>query len=260
MPTADVRGLPVHYEEDGDGPPVLFCHGFLMDRTMFDPQVESLAPGYRCIRMDERGFGGTPVDGPFDYWDLADDAAGLLDRLDVDEAVWVGMSQGGFLALRAALAHSDRVRGLVLIDTDAAVDDPATREGYREMFRTWFEHGPVDPLVEEVAGLILGGDEQLRRTWIERWREIPPERLRRPAECLLERDDVSGRLDEIDAPALVIHGTEDRAIPMDRAEALERGLPNSEGLLRVEGAAHAPNLTHPEVVNPRLRSFLEAHA
>ncbi|MFW6192685.1 MAG: alpha/beta fold hydrolase [Gemmatimonadota bacterium] len=260
MPTAEVDGLPIRYEDDGDGPPVLFCHGFLMDRTMFDPQVETLTPGYRCLRLDERGFGGTPVDGPFDYWDLADDAVGVLDHADVDDAVWVGMSQGGFLALRAALAHPERVRGLVLVDTDAATDDEETREGYRQMFRTWFEHGPVDPLVEEVAGLILGGDEELRREWIARWREIPPERLRLPAECLLGRDDLSGRLAEITAPALVVHGTEDRAIPMERAEALDRGLPNSVGLLRVEGAAHAPNLTHPEVVNPRLRAFLEAHA
>lgn len=259
MPALEVDGRPIHFEDDGDGPPVLFCHGFLMDRTMFDPQVDELTPEYRCVRMDERGFGRTPVDGPFDYWDLADDAAGLLEGLGVESAVWVGMSQGGFLCLRGALAHPGRVDGLVLIDTDAAVDDPETREGYRQMFDTWFRHGPVDALVEEVAGLILGGDETLRQEWIDRWREIPPERLRHPAACLLERDDVSDRLDEIDVPALVVHGEEDRAIPMERAEALERGLPKSEGLVRVEGAAHAPNLTHPEVVNPRLREFLDAH-
>lgn len=261
MPTADVDGVPIRYEDSGgDGPAVLFCHGFLMDRTMFEPQVEALAPDFRCLRFDARGFGGTPADGSFDYWDLADDAVGLLDHLAVGSAVLVGMSQGGFLALRAALRHPDRVHGLVLIDTDAAVDDPGTKEGYREMFRTWFEHGPVDELVETVADLILGEDPQLRRTWIEKWREIPPERLRHPSACLLGRGDVSDRLDEITCPALVIHGEEDVSIPMARAEALDAGLPNCAGIVRVPGAAHAPNLSHPEVVNPPLRSFLEEHA
>ena len=261
MPTADVDGVPIRYEDSGgDGPAVLFCHGFLMDRTMFDPQVEALAPDFRCVRFDARGFGGTPVDGSFSYWDLADDAVGLLDELGIGSAVLVGMSQGGFLALRAALRHPDRVHGLVLIDTDAAVDDAETKEGYRQMFETWFEHGPVDELVETVADQILGPDPELRRTWIGKWREIPPERLRHPSACLLGRDDVGDRLGEITCPALVVHGEEDVSIPMARAEALDAGLPNSAGIVRVPGAAHAPNLTHPGIVNPPLRSFLEEHA
>ena len=261
MPIAHVNGLPLLYEDSGGpGPAVLFCHGFLMDRTMFEPQVEALADEYRCVRFDERGFGGTPAPGPFTYWDLADDAVELLDWLDLESAVFCGMSQGGFLSLRAALRHPDRVAGLVLIDTQAGVDDEETLEEYRQMFRVWFEHGPVDDLVEEVARLIIGDDEELAREWIDRWKDVPPERLEHPAECLLGRDDVTDRLEEITCPAIGFHGTEDESIPMERAEELHAGLPNSEGVVRVEGAAHAPNLTHPGVVNPRLRAFLEEHA
>ncbi len=261
MPIAHVDGLPMLYEDTGgDAPAVLFCHGFLMDRTMFEPQVAELADDFRCIRYDERGFGGTPAPGPFDYWDLADDAVALLDWLDVESAVFCGMSQGGFLSLRAALRHPERVHGLVLIDTQAGVDDEETREGYRQMFRVWFEHGPVDELVDEVARLIIGDDETLREEWIARWKDIPAERLRHPAECLLERDDVTDRLDEIGCPALVVHGEEDEAISMERAQQLDGGLPGSAGIVPVPGAAHAPNLTHPEVVNPPLRAFLEEHA
>lgn len=261
MPTVQIDGQPVHYEDSGeDAPAVLFCHGFLMDRRMFEPQVRELTPDFRCVRMDERGFGRTPVEGPFDYWDLAEDAVGLLGRLGIGSAVLCGHSQGGFLALRAALRHPDRVHGLVLVDTDAGVDDPETREGYRQMFEAWFEHGPADELVDEVAGLILGDDRQLQQRWIETWKEIPPERLRHPVACLLGRDDVSDRLDEITCPALVVHGTEDTSIPMARARALDEGLPNSAGVVEVPGAAHAPVLSHPGVVNPPLRSFLEEHA
>lgn len=260
MPTAGVGGREVFYRDGGgDGPAVLFSHGFLMDHTMFDPQVAALGDEFRCIRWDERGFGGTPADGPFTYWDLADDAVGLLDRLGVERAALVGMSQGGFLSLRAALRHPDRVSALVLIDTAAGVDDAETRAGYREMFDTWMEAGPIDELTSTVADLILGDEPELRREWIDRWRAKPPEELVEPARCLLERDDISDRLGEIRCPALIVHGTEDRSIPMSEAEAMDEGLPGSRGIVRVPGAAHAPNLTHPEAVNPPLREFLRAH-
>lgn len=261
MPRAQIDGQPVFYRDSGgDGPPVVFCHGFLMDHTMFDPQVEELAPDYRCVRLDERGFGGTPAPAQFTYWDLADDCVGLMDHLGIHEATLVGMSQGGFLSLRAALRHPDRVRALVLVDTMAGVDDEETRQGYREMFRTWMTQGPVDELVQEVAGLILGDDPELRRTWIARWKEKDPEELRWPAEALLERDDVSDRLGEIRCPALVVHGTDDVAIPLEVARETAGALPDCRGVVEVPGAAHAPNLSHPEIVNPRLRAFLAENA
>src|SRR5690606_4426154 len=95
----------IRYEDTrGNGPATLWSHGFLMDHPMFDPQVAGL-DGYRHIRWDERGFGGTEATGPFSYWDSAEDAIALLDHLGIDSAVLAGMSQGGFLSLRAALTH-----------------------------------------------------------------------------------------------------------------------------------------------------------
>lgn len=271
MPTATIGEQEIHYRDsaerhaggsgaagDGSGPPaVLFCHGFLMDHTMWEPQVEALASDFRCVTWDERGFGGTPARGPFTYWDLADDAVGLLDRLGIGRAVFVGMSQGGYLSLRAALRYPRRVAGLVLEDTRADRDDPETMEMLRGMLEGWITGGPTDELVSQVAGMILGDAPQLRRRWIRVWKEKPPAELTYPARCLLERDDVSDRLDEITCPALVVHGEEDVAIPVEVGEELHRRLPGSGGLVRVPGAMHAPNLTHPDVVNPVLRSFLE---
>lgn len=256
MPTIDIAGLPVFYTDTGgEGPAVLFAHGFLMDHTMFDPQVEALADRYRCIRFDERGFGSTPAPGPFTYWDLAEDAVELLRALGVDRAVFVGMSQGGFLSLRAALAHPEMVGGLVLIDSQAGVDDPETLAGYRQMVDTWLSAGPVDELTSVVAGLIIG-DPDKERPWIERWKRMPPENLRWPAECLLDRDDITDRLGEITCPVLVIHGTADAAIPLERARQVCEAVPDCRGLVTVEGAAHAPNITHPAEVNATLERFL----
>ena len=110
---------------------MILSHGFLMDREMFVHQVDALAGEFRVITWDERGFGETESDGkPFTYWDSAKDCLGLLDHLDIDRAVLGGMSQGGFLSLRAALLAPERVRALVLIDTQAGVEDPERLPAY----------------------------------------------------------------------------------------------------------------------------------
>jgi pimeloyl-ACP methyl ester carboxylesterase len=258
MPTAQINGVEIAFEDTGgDGPAVLFSHGFLMDRTMFDAQVDALAGQYRCIRWDERGFGDTRADGPFSYWDSAADAVGLLDHLGIDQAVFVGMSQGGFLSLRAALAHPDRVRALVLIDSAADTDDEETLNGYQGMLHV-FEHGSDEErlgVFQIVAGLILG-DETLAADWIPKWVALDRGQLVTAGGALLGRDDISGRVGEIACPILTVHGTADQAISMDRAEALAAAAPDHRGIVRVEGAAHAPNMTHPDVVNPALAGFL----
>src|SRR5438105_4534816 len=121
MPFADVNGQHLRFDDSGgDGPAVVFSHGFLMDREMFAAQIQALAPEFRVITWDQRGHGETEFDGqPFTYWDSARDCLGLLDHLGIETAVLGGMSQGGFLSMRAALLQSARVRALVLIDTQS---------------------------------------------------------------------------------------------------------------------------------------------
>ena len=94
MPIANVHGQQIHYSDSGgSGEALIFSHGFLMDLSMFNAQVEALSGEFRCIAWDERGFGRTPVKGPFSYWDSANDAVALLDYLQIDKAVFVGMSR-----------------------------------------------------------------------------------------------------------------------------------------------------------------------
>ena len=91
MPFADVNGQHLYFEDSGgDGAAVIFSHGFLMDHEMFEPQVAALAPEFRCITWDERGFGQTEATAPFTYWDSAADCLALLDHLGISTRCWRG--------------------------------------------------------------------------------------------------------------------------------------------------------------------------
>lgn len=256
MAYAAVNGQNIHYEDTGgDGPVVILGHGFLMDRSMFDAQVDALRGQYRVITWDERGFGATEFDGkPFSYWDSAKDCLALLDHLGIERAVVGGMSQGGFLSLRAALLAPERVRALILLDTASVSEHPEVAEGYRQMIETWTTVGPVDQLAEIIANIIIA-EPTHNAQWIATWQSRPKELLAEPGACLLSRDDITDRLGEITCPALVVHGTEDTAITMDKAEILAAGLVGCGGVVKV-GGAHAANLTNPEPVNAAILEFL----
>ncbi len=258
MPHADVNGQRIRFEDSGgDGPVVILAHGFLMDVDMFAHQVSALAPDYRVITWDERGFGQTEFDGePFTYWDSAEDCLGLLDHLGIDRAVVGGMSQGGFVSLRVALLAPERVRGLILLDTQAGVEDPAIAAGYEQMRDMWLSAGPVDELADTVANIIVG-DPAVNPFWVAKWQSRPKELFAEPYTTLMTRDDVTDRLGEITCPAVVIHGTEDTAISMDRAEALAAGLSGAGPVVQV-GGAHAANLTNPGPVNEAIVEFLQS--
>jgi len=258
MSYADVNGQRLYYEDSGgDGPAIVFSHGFLMDHEMFAPQVAALAPEFRVITWDERGFGDTEFDGkPFTYWDSARDCLGLLDHLGIEQAVLAGMSQGGYLSLRAALLAPERVRALVLIDTQALLEDPDKIPVYQAMLDTWACEGPSDALAGAIARLIIADPAHVPY-WVAKWQARPADLIVEPGRCLLEReDDVSRRLGEIACPALVFQGSQDNAVTMDGAEHLAAGLPGCDGVIVVDGAAHACNLTHPDQVNPPLLAFL----
>ena len=189
MATAEVNGATIAYDDTGGGgPPVVLAHGFLMDRSMFDAQVAALRDRYRVITWDGRGFGDTVYHGePFTYWDLAADCLGLLDHLGIDRAVLGGMSQGGFVALRAALLSPERVRGLILLATQAGPEDAEVIPLYQAMLDEWVDDGPTDALAGATASLIIG-DPDLSATWAAVWKSRPQESLRNPGRTLLERE------------------------------------------------------------------------
>lgn len=257
---AELNGQGIYFEDSGgSGRPIILAHGFLMDGRMFDPQVAALAPEFRVIRWDARGFGRTRWDGkPFSLWDSAADCIALLDHLGIDKAVIGGMSQGGYCALRIALRYSERVKALVLMSTRGTNDAEETKAGYLQAAQVWGSVGP-EPIIQALSAPILG-DARHFATWQERWRQVSAASYMAATRNLVDRDDISGRLKEIRCPAIVFHGLEDSGIPPSDGELLHKTLPGSVRFVGVPGATHAASLTHPEVVNPPLLEFLRAYA
>lgn len=250
-------GARIHYQDSGTGPAVVFSHGLFMDRTMFDEQIAALGD-YRSIAWDQRGHGESEAEGSYSFWDSAEDLIGVLDHLGIDQALLAGMSQGGFVSLRAALKAPERVSGLFLLDTQAGGEDPNVVPIYEAMAQDWITNGPSPELAGAVADIILGPADHKR--WVDEWMARPNDYVMEPFRCLVDRDDLTDRLVEIKAPALVVHGAEDAAIPMELAEALCAGLEKCEGLVSIAGAGHASNLSHPREVNKVLIDFVARHA
>src|SRR5258708_8467282 len=223
MPTADMNGTEIAYwDSGGEGPVVMLSHGFLMDHTMFSPQLAALAPEFRVITWDQRGFGATGAPGPFTYWDSARDALALLDHLGVPRAVLGGMSQGGFLSLRAALLAPERVTALVLIDTQAGLEDPAAGESYEQLEAIWLEQGPA-PVQELVASIILGPGQW--DDWFAKWATLDRAQLTLAFRCLMDRADITAPLGDITSPPLLIHATTNTPLPTPPAHTPPSRLP-----------------------------------
>src|SRR5260370_5393587 len=166
------------------------------------------------------------------------------------------MSQGGFVALRFALNHPERVAALVLLDTQAGAEEPEKVAIYGSMLDVWEEDGLNDQLAETIAAIVIGNAWPGRSEWISKWRQQPRSVLPPAHHALARPEDIHGRLGEIKAPALVIHGTADAAIDIEPAERPCSGAANSVPPVTIEGGGHACNLTHPKLVNPVVQKFL----
>jgi 3-oxoadipate enol-lactonase len=263
MPSATLNGTRYAYVDEGSGPLIVFGHGLLASREMFRAQIDALKDRYRCVSVDWPGHGESGFDeGGFDFYDLAEDAASLVRELGGEQAIFAGLSQGGMIFMRLALRHPELVRALILLDTSAGPEDAEHLPQY-EQLREGMLHGDDatrEQLVEVVAGILYG----------EGWREREPQALAHEkalmlshdrngqnfaARAVFDRDDIQDRLGEIDAPTLVICGSDDVATPPDNARALAAGIHGAQ-LRFVEGAGHHSAIEEPAAVTETIEAFL----
>jgi pimeloyl-ACP methyl ester carboxylesterase len=249
----------------GHGKPVIFSHGFMMDRTMFAPQIEALSPHYRTIAYDSRAR--TPYfAGPYDLYNLTDDCCRLMDERGIDKAVIVGMSMGGWMAQRFALRHPDRISALILIGSTPSGDAAERRAKFAGLFEPLRGKHPLPKdYVDFVANQCFGAtteqtNARLIDTWRDRMTAYNGEAVYWEAVSWEGRDDLRDQDSRIKVPTLIVAGAEDRAAPPEiHAKALHAAIPQSEVVI-VPGAGHTVNLEQPGPVNDAIAAFLARNA
>ena len=230
--------LETNYHEHGHGHPVILLHGSgpgVSAWTNWKKVLPVLAEDFRVLAPDMAGFGYTErkPDLAYDIKLWVKHLIGFMDALGIEKASLVGNSFGGSLSLAAAARFPDRFDRLVLMGTpcDTFTMTPGLRAGWsyapsRENMRNTMAHFPYDPsfitdeLVEDryQASLIPGAQEGLRKLLVE-----PREDGDTPLSGMPEKVVAS-----IEHPTLVLHGREDRVIPVEMGLRLGRNMPNAE--------------------------------
>ena len=264
MPRVTRDGASIHYAVDGpiDGPTVLLLEGLGYGRWMWHWLTEDLADEYEVLRPDNRGTGDSDVpEGPYTIADMAADARAVLDDHGVDRVHVCGASMGGMIAQEVALTD-DRVASLTLLCTspggENAVEMPAEVQEHifsppedadaHERIRYLMEPAVSDDFYEREPGLV----EQ-----IVDWRltgDATPTGRKAQAAAVAEFD-ATDRLGELSVPTLVLHGTDDRVLPVENAELLSTHLPHATVEL-IEGGPHLFFIEERDGINARIRSFL----
>jgi 3-oxoadipate enol-lactonase len=258
-----VNGTVLAADVEGEGPGILFIHGYPLSRAIWAHQVAGLA-GWRRIAPDLRGMGES--DAPADGYSMAvyaADLAALLDLLGVDEVVLCGLSMGGYVAFEFLRRWRSRVRGLVLMDTRAEADTPEAKEG-RDANAALARQAGAGAVAEGMLSKMLAGEtravapEVAERVW-RMMVATPVAGIIGALEAMKERPDSTPLLSTIDTPTLVLVGAEDPITPPEQARAMAQAVRGAR-LAVVPGAAHLPPVERPEATTEALREFLEGIA
>ena len=248
--------------DQGAGLPVVFIHAFPLNLTMWDEQVAALQTHCRAITLDLRGFGRSDVPpGPCTMDQMAADVRGLMAALEIDRAVLVGLSMGGYISLALYRNYPDAVGALVLADTRASADTHAARD-LRFMSAEKAERYGVSAIADDMIELLLGRTSlEKRPSIVERVRKMieanSPQGIAAAQRGMAERRDSTYILAGIDFPTQIIVGDEDTLTPVSEAETLLAGIRGAR-LNVIEGAGHLSNLEQPEKFNSVLIDFINS--
>jgi len=161
--TVDGAGVRLAYTEHGTGTPVLLIHGVASDARALLPVAEALAPRARAIAYDRRGYGDSGAPEPYDATTVseqAEDAAALLEALDVDGAIVAGDGFGALVALDLLLRHGDRVSAGVLANPPLFAFVPEANEALSEqramLDEALREGGPARAVEAWLGGRVSG--------------------------------------------------------------------------------------------------------
>ncbi len=262
MSTLRVSGTELHYDERGQGAPVLWLQGLGADHTAWSPQLARFASRFHCLAPDNRGAGHTAPGRSFTLRTMAEDAAALLDaRAGGEPAHVVGLSMGASIAQELARIAPEHVRSLVLVSSSAAIEPRL-----RELLLAWRAIYPRVP-----AGVF----QRQANVWLFSWRFFEranapvsviqyAERSSPPSDWFVAQIDAAIEhdarpwLSTIHIPALVVTGAEDIMVPPRLGSELAALLPDAR-FEEIAEAGHSVNLEQQRLFNEVLIRFMDAH-
>ena len=249
MAKLDRDGVAIHYEIAGDGPVLLLSHGYSATGEMWRGQVEALKDRFRVITWDMRGHGRSDYpDDPADYSEAltVGDMAALLDAAGADLAILGGLSLGGYMSLAFNVAHPERARALLVIDTGPGYRSDEAREGWnKNALRT------ADRYETEGLSRLQRGTAEMRAS-VHR----DASGLVRAARGMLTQRDagVMSSLPTIAVPTLVVVGADDAPF-LAAADYMAGKIPGAKKVV-IPDAGHAANMDQPAAFNAAVRGFL----
>jgi pimeloyl-ACP methyl ester carboxylesterase len=249
----------IHYERQGSGPVLLLLHGIGSNRRAFRHQLAELSDAWTVVAWDAPGYGQSDDPSePFTLADLADQAVGLLDELEAEQAHVLGVSMGGVIAQVVYHRHPLRVRSLILADTNTGgggLPEPERSARVQGRLEALERLGPRG-MAEARAPVLLQPDApaDLLADVTDIMAEVRPAGYRAAA-IALGQTDVSSLLSRINVPTLVIHGAQDRVVPVETGRMLTNSIAGAR-LVVIPEAGHVANQEQPELFNAAVRQFL----
>jgi len=243
------------------GETIVFSHGLLWDTSLFAPQIAALRSRYRCIAWDHRGQGKSASDyrSCIGMELVTQDAIALLEHLAPGPVHFVGLSMGGFVAMRIASRRPELVRSLILIETSADPEPVENIGRYRTLSNVVRLLGPK-VVGSRVAPIMLGRtilSDPNRRADLATYMATMTRRrdIWRAVNGVIDRAGIADELPRIAAPTLVIVGDEDVATPRPKAERLISGIRGAR-LEVIPHAGHSSTVEEPARVTSCLQRFL----
>lgn len=261
----NLDGRKIYYDLNGpdDGPTVCFTHSLSSDGGMWAEQMPGLlADGYRVLRLDMRGHGGSdPVAGDYTMEALADDVATSLDALGIAKVQYIGLSIGGMIGQAFAVKYPDRLISSMLCDTM-----PATPDGAQG---AW---GPRLDAVREANSVAGIADGTMERWFTDAYKPSNPGRWQQIRETIAGttpagycgcvaailnfdfRDDHKN----IKTPTLVVCGDGDEGTPPAGNRQIAESIPGGR-YEEIADARHFPNVERPDAFNRIMMPWLAQH-
>jgi 3-oxoadipate enol-lactonase len=258
---AVIKGVTVGYTDQGNGTPLIFIHAFPLSKTMWQPQVDALKDTYRVITIDLGGHGESDIV----LWnDTLDDYAkniiGLLDHLGIAQAVFVGLSMGGYTLFSIYRHYADRVKAMVLADTRAQADSEEGKAGRQSMAEVAFKDGASAIADIMLPKLLAPSTIEHRPEMVEQVRQMilqtPTAGIVVDLVAMAARPDSTDLLSTITCPTLFIVGEDDQATPVAESQYMAQRIPGAI-FVTIPQAGHLSNFEQPIAFNQALESFLK---